>query len=251
MKILCASPFATDQCLFGYTNTIACLFGLLAARNISFDYQAVRSSDVVLNRNVIAHKFIENSDATHLLMLDTDMEIEMRVFEHFLKTGHDFMGAVYSRRKLDLAAFHAHARAGKDVETAKALASNFPVRLPKGKFTFANAFAPVEGIGMGCVLIARRVFEEVARQGHAPVVTDDLATLFGIGDKYRDYFGLLPNGDGSHLSEDYSFCKRVVDTTGVDIMGYIGPGVHHLGQFQFSGAFQSVLVDAMEKDSAS
>lgn len=244
MKIIIASPYATDNCLFGYTNTVAKLSVLLSERGIAFDYYAVRSSDVVLNRNVIAHSFVERSDATHLLMLDTDMEIEMRVFEHYLESGHDFMGAVYARRKLDLEAFHAHAQAGKDVDTAKALASDYPVRLPEGQLRYGNAFAPVEGIGMGCVLIARRVFEEVARQGHAPEIHDTLATLFGIGDRYRNYFGLMRGDDGSYTSEDFSFCKRVVDTEGVDIMGYIGPGVHHLGQFRYSSPFQNVLANA-------
>ncbi|MEL7092573.1 MAG: hypothetical protein AAFN94_12640 [Pseudomonadota bacterium] len=246
MKIYCASPSATDFCHLGYARTLAHLFEVLATRDIPFSYHAIRSSDVVLNRNSIAHRFLHDTDATHLMMLDTDMEIEPQVFGRFLDRDHPFVGAVYSRRKLDLDAFHAHARSGVDVATAKALASDFPVHLPDGTLHFADGFVPVTGIGMGCVLIARTVFDTIANAGGAAEIDDDLGALTGVGTRYRDYFGLIRGANGAYLSEDLSFCKRAVDTGAVEIMGYIGPGVHHLGQFRYSGAFEHVLKAASD-----
>lgn len=227
-------------------NTMMGLAKLLAQRGIAFDFYSARSSDVVLNRNVITRKFLSIPDATHVLMIDTDMQIENRVFEHFLNAGHDFMGAVYAKRRLDLQKFFDLAKDGKDIATAKALASEFLVSFEAGRVTFANGFAPVTGIGFGCVLIARSVFETIIAKGLAPSVRDPLATQFGVGDTYHDFFSPLQVGSDMPLSEDLSFCKRACDTGEVKIMGYIGPGVYHTGDFNYSAPYDRVLQDLMK-----
>lgn len=227
-------------------NTMMGLVKLLAQRGIEFDFYSARSSDVVLNRNVIAQKFLSMPDATHVLMIDTDMMIENRVFEHFLNAEHDFMGAIYAKRRLDLDKFFDLAKDGKDIATAKALASEFLVRFESGRVTFANGFAPVTGIGFGCVLIARTVFETIVAKGLAPSVTDPLAAQFGVGDWYNDFFSPLQVGSDMPLSEDLSFCKRACDTDAIKIMGYIGPGVYHTGDFNYSAPYDRVLRELMD-----
>ncbi|MEL7164655.1 MAG: hypothetical protein AAGL96_04205 [Pseudomonadota bacterium] len=246
MKVLVASPFANDNSTLGYTATVAWLSQLLAERGVPFDYYPAISGDVVLNRNVIAHRFLSDPDATHLIMLDSDMQVEKSVFAHFLAQDHEFMGAVYARRKIDLARFHAEAQAGKDVGTAKALASDFIVHFPSTRVAFENHFTPVTGIGLGCVMIARRVFQSILDAGLAPQTPDKAAHQFGIGNQYHDFFRTIRHEDGSMTSEDYAFCQRATQSGTVQIMGYIGPGVHHTGQFQYSTAYDLVLRDLMK-----
>ncbi|MEL7092572.1 MAG: hypothetical protein AAFN94_12635 [Pseudomonadota bacterium] len=245
MKVFIASPFSNPTCTSDYAVSLVALTQVLSKAHIPFEYYTVISSDIVLNRNVAAHRFLADPDATHLVMLDTDMRIENRVFQHFLDSGHPFMGAVYSRRKINLQKFHEMAQAGKDAATAKALASDFIVEFPSTTVSFANHFTPVSGIGFGCVMIARAVFEELIEQGLAPLITDRMSEQFGIGDTYHDFFRINRRDDGSYESEDIAFCRRTLQTQKFDIMGYIGPGVYHTGQFHYSTAYDLVLKDLM------
>ncbi|MEL7092571.1 MAG: hypothetical protein AAFN94_12630, partial [Pseudomonadota bacterium] len=137
-------------------------------------------------------------------------------------------------------------KSGKDIATAKALASEFLVTFASDRVTFANGFTPVTGIGFGCVLIARTVFEKIIAKGMAPKIHDPTAGQFDIGEHYHDFFRPIPVQADTPLSEDLSFCKRACDTGEVEIMGYIGPGVYHTGDFNYSAPYDRVLRDLMQ-----
>jgi len=172
------------------------------------------------------------------------MGVSPAVLRRFFESeaaGAPMVAAICPRRRLDLAAFAANVRAGRDDAEALALALDFPLRLPPGKITVRAGFAEVEATGFGCVLTARSVYEAVARDPATPRLTADQARRVGLeGDDHPDAFAEAPLAEGGRLSEDFSFCARV-RAAGLPILGWMGEGVSHVGPFAYSAPYEARL----------
>jgi hypothetical protein len=167
---------------------------------IRFD-MAIGDSKIEHARNRIAHKFLE-TDAKWLLMIDDDIIPSIgrpAWFRHWVQGARSISDLPLQRHTL-----HRLIGAGKTLVGAAyfgrqeggALMASDPSLAGRAK-SYEDAVVPVDWVGTGCMLIHRRVF-------------DDIRIKFGdtlkinVPDYDYDYFRPFDSARG----EDVSFCVR-------------------------------------------
>ena len=241
MRVMIATPTAGGMVTAAHAQTLAGATQALTERGATYRYVGVDGPDVEISRNLLAHSFLEDASATHLLCLDSDMAVDIAVLRHFLKLDLPIVGAAYAERWLDLPGFAAAMRDDDDVVRARALASGFTVRMTPGEKAVRNGCVEAEAFGFGCVLIRREVFQAlIDREKVAPFVSSKLRGA-GVEGTVWDFFGRIRLEDGDWLSEDYAFCRRVRALGDTRLMAYVGPGVGHVGQFTYGGPYMERL----------
>lgn len=237
MKIFIATPTAGGTVTTAYTQSVVAATMAIHERGGAYQYSCVDGADVVVARNFLAHRFLSDPTLTHILFIDSDMSITLQVFRFFLDQNLPLLGAAYSERRMDMAAFAKALTQDPDEARARAIASKFTVRIPAGDVTVTNNMAKVTSVGFGCVLIKREVFAALIDKQIVKPFVSRLAAKAGFTGTVYDFFDeiALPNGDW--LSEDYAFCRRVSELGDVDVNAYVGDGVGHVGQFVYGGPY--------------
>lgn len=236
MKVVIAVPTTGQVVSAALPATIVHATLACKAAGAAVAYRTIDSANIVVARDYLAHVFLADTTATHLLFLDHDMAVSRTVFARFLRCDAPFVGAVYTTREIDLEAY-AQARAeGAAPAAAKAKASRFNAAVPAGALTVRDGFAVVTALGLGVALIRRGVFERLSAKGKTTSVPARGLGKFGASQTLASYFAPLPGGDGAPMSEDYSFCQRVREV-GFDILGYVEDGVGHVGAFTYGASF--------------
>jgi hypothetical protein len=98
------------------------------SRHLSID-----GADVVIARNILAHSFLTDDSCDYVLFIDSDMAVDLAVFRRLLKAEVSLIGAAYSERRLNLHTFAAAMAEDDNEGRARALASNFTVRMKPGE----------------------------------------------------------------------------------------------------------------------
>lgn len=237
MRVMIATPTTGGLTTTAYTQSVVAATIAIHERGGTYRHLSIDGADVVIARNILAHAFMKDESCDHILFLDSDMAVEVSVFRHLLDLGAPMVGAAYSERRLDLGAF-AKAMAEEENEPrARALASNFTVRMAPGEKNVRNGCCPVDALGFGCVLIAKPVFRAlIDRRVVKPFVSSKLQSL-GMTDVVHDFFDEIELENGDWLSEDYAFCRRVKALGDVEVLAYVGGGVGHVGAFTYSGPY--------------
>ncbi len=184
------------------------------------------SADVVRVRSRYVSHFLNQTECTHLLFLDADIEVSPKVIRGMLAAGKDFVGAPYPRREgVDW-------KRVRDVQDmpAEAVAYRYPVRLLDDKLeVFPNGCGEVEALPLGCALLTRKGLQDMS-DAHPALAFDD--GLFGPS---VALFQLILAGRAL-MSEDFSFCHRWRARGGAVWM-YLGDGspVNHHGEHVYRG----------------
>ena len=150
-----------DTVHVGFAKCLANLTASLARDNIDYELIINLGSVIPQQRNTLVDVALEK-DATHLLWLDSDMHFPDSVVKDFLKHNLDIVAATYSTR----------------VKPQRSVAfldkNNLDLRL-KNDTGLNKVFA----VGMGCMLVTRRVFENIPKPWFQYVWNEDTQDLSG------------------------------------------------------------------------
>lgn len=226
-----ATPLADNSVKACLTNSVVNATRVVHALGGSYHFMWVNSANLIYNRNKILNLVLEKPAITQVLFLDSDMDVETRVFRTLFRSAREYVGAIYPRRQINLAAYGDFRAGGMPHAEALARALTFTVRSVGKEVRISGELVEVAGTGFGCVLLStallrRMITEDVVQEG--PI---------GEGETGIDFFSLLPLKGGLQLSEDFSFCARVLRTSGGQVWGYGGPGVGHVGEFTYTAPF--------------
>jgi len=143
-------------------------------------------------RNRVVKAFLENTDSDWLLMIDTDEQLNIEVFDMLINTAHDKERPVVSG--LVFAAFDAHKHPYP--KPVPAIFQDAPEGfLPLYKYD-RNSVFEIDACGTGCVLIHRSVLEKM-RENADPNQGTDWCWFWD---------GPI---DGNWVSEDLLFSRRI------------------------------------------
>lgn len=143
-------------------------------------------------RNRVVKAFLENTDSDWLLMIDTDEQLNIEVFDMLINTAHDKERPVVSG--LVFAAFDAHKHPYP--KPVPAIFQDAPEGfLPLFKYD-RNSVFEIDACGTGCVLIHRSVLEKM-RENADPNQGTDWCWFWD---------GPI---DGNWVSEDLLFSRRI------------------------------------------
>jgi hypothetical protein len=151
----------------------------------------------------------------------------------------DLIGAICTRRALDLAAYGERIREGEAPDKALALAHEF-VFLPEetGQIHVAGDLCRIAGLGAAFMLISRRCIETVSAGADAYVSLQ--------GQTVRAIFARIDRLDARPLSEDYSFCRRWRQSGG-EVWADIKAQIWHCGTMRYGVPFERYLAAAYRR----
>lgn len=222
MKVFIAVP-AFGQMMSSQTAaSLVALTKELAARDIFGGFSAISLPDIVDLRNVFLTTFYDRIDATHILMIDADMQFEPNLIADMLLADQPLVGALYPKKRLPIQF------------VGSALESN-PLPI--------DNLLELEGVGCGVMLIRRDCIDNMIAAAQVEIEDDplgvagDLIKAQGATRMIRA-FDLIKDGK-RRLSEDFSFCKRHRDAGG-KVYAVINHVLCHLGIYQFTGRYDSL-----------
>lgn len=194
-KIFLATPAYDGKVHVPYAISLAETHTLLASKGIELQVQVHCSGSLITaERNRLLEAFI-NSDATHLLCIDSDLGWPPQAVLAFIEHGVDFVGAVYPTRKDNMFLF----RPCKNEDESL-------VKNDKG-------LLKMDYIPAGFMLIKRNVIEKM-REFHADLKFCPKV----INDQMFPGYALFNTDvwEGEFWGEDFYFCRKAREA-GFDI----------------------------------
>jgi hypothetical protein len=186
-------------------------------------------------RSVVAARFLDTPNATHLLFADADIAFQPEQMLRLLRADKDFAAAFYPLKQIDWAAIPGRVVGGEPLEAA---GLSYVGSLCEGdELQVEGDFATARYAGTGFQLIKRNVFERlIAAYPETQFLKVD--TLPGLMPKSDHLYALfdctIDSVTGSYLSEDYAFCQRW-RTIGGTIWLDLKSRLTHVGPQSFAG----------------
>ncbi len=97
MKITIGTPTAGGTVTTAYARSLTNLTLELTRLSADYALSMIDGSDIVKARNLIASGALADTACTHVLFLDSDMDVPRVVFQRLLEAGHDLAGAIYPK----------------------------------------------------------------------------------------------------------------------------------------------------------
>jgi hypothetical protein len=180
----------------------------------------INESLIPRGRNHLVAKFLENSVATHLLFIDSDIGFEPEYIFKLLLYDKDIVGGLYSKKNLP---------------------TDFVVNVSPenvaadGKLQSVDGLIPVSRLGTGFMLIKREVFNKMMVSYPHTKFTNNI----GLDPKFNPFCYALFDCSISpdtkeYLSEDWLFCCRY-RAIGGEIFADPSIRLNHCGTFVFPG----------------
>ncbi|MGI9482521.1 MAG: hypothetical protein ACR2OR_09210 [Hyphomicrobiales bacterium] len=237
MKIFLSLPTADGklEVKTSYSNTSIRL--MLQNSGIPSDETAISNSETVEARNVIAHGFLD-SDATHLLTVDSDMKVDPMFVKKMIELRKPFIGVATPARGIDLEKFYENSRKYDDFQTAYVNTLKFVGSFSESVDKDAE-FIKADYVGGGLVLVSREVFKSIIESGQV----ESVGPRHMISEFHYGFYNQLWRDElQNYHSEDFSFCERW-RRVGGEIWCYVGPGIGHIGSVMFEGTYRDRSFD--------
>lgn len=179
--------------------------------------EEVGNADIARCRAMIVAKFLANTKATHLVMVDSDVCWEPRGLRRLVNAKAEFVCGAYPKRIGEGVSFHMHMKPG----TIQSL----------DPFT---GLLEVDAMPAGFMCLRRSVLTRMVE--HYPETKFSFREVPGgvAWDLFDAYWITGDDGLRHKLGEDYSFCRRWRDMGGkIHVDPEIGMG--HLGTKMWQG----------------
>jgi hypothetical protein len=194
-------------------------------------------------RASLVAQFLDDPAATHLLFIDADIGFEPDQVTRLIDCGADVCAAVYPIKRIDWDKVRAVTQADRRNPAAAALQYVFEVDDPAAVVARAG-FARVRYAGAGFLMVRRRALERMCAHYPALQYKSDHSVDAATPSSNRfALFDCMIDGNGTYLSEDFSFCKRWADMGG-EIWADLDSKLNHVGPLVFRGDLSSQFMSA-------
>ena len=226
------------QCTGFFTQSLITTAKVLTENNIDLSVSFLFNESLIQRgRNLLAHQFMQNEAATHLMFIDADIKFNPADIVHMLRADKDIICGIYPKKEIN---WHTVVQAVKDgvpVDQLKNKTGSMVVNLVgyEGEVT-VPAHEPIEiwNGGTGFMLIKKEVMMQLKE--FLPSYVNDVIVLSGqVNDRITEYFACaIEPGIERLLSEDYYFCWKAREH-GIKI--HAAPWVYlgHFGSYLFEG----------------
>ena len=248
IKLIIATPAYGELFYAPYVKSLIALARFLNKQNIAFAFETISYAEVSEARNYLLTRFLDKSDATHLLFVDNDMGFPTQLIADMLSLGKPVVGVVSPKRQIDIERIIKAVKSGESDKAAIAAGHDFILRpLPGRRHTVENWFLSVEGCGAGIMLIERSCVATMIEKIPGIVDRKTTSALTKNLDRLIRGFDAMQI-DGKRLSEDYSFCHRWRHNCGGEIWVNIGHEITHVGLKHFQARFADRIVSTTSHD---
>ena len=240
-NIFIATPMYGGMCTGLYTQSLIKTIGMLTNHGHQVSCHFMFNESLITRaRNNLSHQFLQ-SDATHLLWIDSDIQWQPEDVMRLLDADLDIIGGIYPKKEINWECVKQAAQAGKGnlANYTGTFVVNLPNDVPR-MVVEKDKPAEVANLGTGFMLVKREVFEQM--KAYTPTYVSDMTHLQGQT-IYAFYQDTICPESNRWLSEDYFFCKSWRDHGG---KVYAAPWceLSHIGTYTFAGR----LVEAPPDD---
>lgn len=241
-SIFLATPAYGGQASVQFFKALLDLQPACEARGVGLKIEMTGGDALITRaRSRMATQFLEDTDHTHLMFVDSDIGFRPEQVFRLLDADRDLVGGVYPLKKVNWDRVRPAAQAGiKDLQAASL---GYVVRFLASETQTVeldeDGFGPVEAVGTGFMLIRRRVLERI-RDAH-PELRCTLGDDSRTARQATLFFDTMIDPDTrEHLSEDYAFCRRWRDLGGA-VFADFRSRLSHIGHAVYTGS----LADAV------
>ena len=224
-----------------YTQSLLELQKQCWKRKYRCTFQLMKSSLVTQGRNLCVSGFLENSDATHLLFIDSDIAFEPKSVFTLLEKKKEIISMVYPIKTLNMKKLLNKVQSGKVVDEVKAhsAALTYPVRLTDAhsEVRINDGVIEADHMPTGFMLIERNVFDKLIKAypekkiKQKTIINGEFAMRPHFWNFFDTHFDSKTN---TYLGEDFAFCllwKKI----GGKCFVYISDYITHVGEYQYTG----------------
>jgi len=198
-------------------------------------------------RNSIVGAFLGDTQATHLLFIDADIEFVPQMVPRLLAADKDVVCGVYPVKGLCLDRVMAQP-AGTPPPVAEAASLDYAVKVKPGSRMDAAGFLEVEYAATGFMLIRRAVFTRMM-DAYPQLAYKYAYTNVGTTENFAFFDTAIDPETRDYLPEDYAFCKRWRDIGGKVYVSVFGKFTH-VGARAYAGDFAAYLARRGAKQNA-
>jgi hypothetical protein len=233
-KLCIAVPMYGGQVFGQFMTSMIQLVYSLNQNNIEFNLITVGNESLIPRaRNLLATKFLNETDNTHLMFIDADIIFNPNDVLKMLEADKDVICGVYPKKEIAWDNVENAVKAGIKTENLKYMTGKSFAKLVNNN-DFKSFNEPVQIIdgGTGFMLIKRETLEKI--KPHVPNYwTAEETENYAFFDTS---FEEKEKGKLEFLSEDYHFCRLVWNN---DMSVWAAPWcvLDHIGTYYFSGAF--------------
>jgi len=241
MKLFIATPCYGGLVARNFMLSMISLNNALVKRGLPFTFATVGNESLVTRaRNGLAAGFLADAQSTHLLFIDADLSFPVETVLRLLEHGGPLVAAACPKKNIDWEAIRELAPHAESPAELAAAGVDLAVGVsPEGETFPGERFdRRIEGgfvraayVGTGMMLVARPVFETLAKE-LPDLRYMDLDAPEGQRERFAFFDTLIHPATGRYLSEDYAFCHRWRGCGGevwIDAESAVG----HLGSYLF------------------
>lgn len=196
-------------------------------------------------RNELVAEFMAGTRCTHLFWIDDDIGFGVEAALRLLLAGKEVVAGACPKKTdgwpAGGLAQALPAGATQDDFQARYAAFNV-VPLPEPQRVDADGFVPVQEVGCGFMVIARRVFEVMAERYPQLRYVDASPGANPAWHRYRFFDVGTDTGTGAYLSEDFVFCRRW-RSVGGEVWVDVQSDLSHTGAKTYRGRFAHALTE--------
>lgn len=200
-------------------------------------------ADVVRVRNRIVQYFLDQTEDTHLLFVDSDVEFHPNAVLGMLRAGKAMVACPYPRRSgVNWEAVKQGAELGAEpLESVAYQYSILGYDVNTASIDEETYTTEVEGVGFGLVLLRREELKEFVESGRPGGYIDSPWALRPTRAAIINCFGLNCDTETGLMSEDFSFCAKWRGAGG-KVHLYLGPGApaSHWGLARHGGHIEAL-----------
>ena len=232
-KLCIATPMYGGMVHAAYMRSLMNLFFLCASKGIQTSYIDITNESLIPRaRNVLATMFLKESDFTHLMFIDADIQFDANDVIKMLEADKDVICGVYPKKEMNWNFIEQAVKNGVETQNLQYFVGSSFVNVKEGAEQSITDPVEITDGGTGFMLIKRDVLQKVV---------DDAPTFWSPEGKeyyapFDTSFEEKVPGKKEYLSEDFHFC-RLVTKAGSSIYAAPWAVLNHIGQYTYSGAF--------------
>ena len=252
-KLFVATPMYGGQNHGLYMKACLDLQGLCLQYGVQIKFSFLFNESLITRaRNYLVDEFIDRSDCTHMLFIDSDVNFNPQDVIALLALDKDVIGGPYPKKAIKWRSVKKAVEKNPDIDPQllEKVAGDFVLNPVKGtaQFTVSEPLDVLE-IGTGFMMIKREVFDKM-KEAYPEIKykPDHVGQANFDGTRYiHAYFdtvidtkdSITGGGSDRYLSEDYMFCQMWRKIGG---QIYLCPWMRtaHIGTYHFQGDMPAV-----------
>ena len=244
-EIFVATP-VHSECSIHYTQALIEFQQACFKAKLRVSFHLMKSSLVTQGRNLCVAGFLE-SNATHLLFIDSDIYFQSKSIMKMLEKDKDIISVPYPLKTLMWDKVFDKMKEGKinTPEDIRKATHTYPMKVPSEKdIEIKEGVIEVTDSPTGCMLIKRNVIEKMIKAYPEKKIVQKTVINGEYVDKPNmwNFFDTLHDPEEkTFLGEDFAFCKLWRDLGG-KCYAYINDSIVHVGEHQYQGRFYDELI---------